>query len=234
VSRRLTLLRRFGSSGEGTFEASQLSSGTGSEREARLRLAATLVETGWTVQGIRLAQLVQVQDGAAAVEVLRLLYPLPHRAVVEREARANGLDPMFVAALIRQESLWDARAISPVGARGLMQIMPETGRGLAGNPAGWNADVLYDPETSIRLGTRFLRDLEQQYGDRAVDLLAGYNAGPHRIARWRALPEGRDAELLAERIPFEETRHYVKVVQGNQHIYRALYGGAGPAGTRSD
>ena len=111
--------------------------------------------------------------------------------------------------------------------------MPETGRGLAGNPGAWNADVLYDPGTSIRLGTRFLRDLEERFGQRAVDVLAAYNAGPHRIARWRALPEGRDPELLAERIPFEETRHYVKVVQGNAQVYRALYGAGPGAGTRS-
>jgi soluble lytic murein transglycosylase len=234
VSRRLALLRRFGSSGEGTFEASQLSSSMGSERQARLRLAATFVETGWMAQGIRLADLVRVQDGATALEVLRLLYPFPNRAIVEREARANGLDPMFVAGLIRQESLWDTRAISPAGARGLMQIMPETGRGLSGNPGSWNADVLYDPEISIRLGTRFLRDLKQQSGGRAVDVLAGYNAGPHRIARWRELPEGRDEELLAERIPFEETRHYVKVVQGNEQIYRALYRVADPAASNGE
>ena len=232
ASRRLAMLRRFGSAGEGAFEASQLSASHGSERQARLALAATLIETGWTVQGIRLAELVRAEDGAAAVDVLRLLYPFPDRAVVEREARENGLDPMLVAGLIRQESLWDARAISPAGARGLMQIMPETGRGLAGNPGGWHADVLYDPGTSIRLGTRFLRDLEERFGQRAVDVLAAYNAGPHRIARWRALPEGRDPELLAERIPFEETRHYVKVVQGNAQVYRALYGAGPGAGTR--
>jgi soluble lytic murein transglycosylase len=225
---RLVLLREFGRPADGAYEVERLESWAGTGRPARLQLAARLVESGWSIQGIRIAQQLQRQDGRWTGETARLLYPLPYRAWIERESRANGLDPFFVAALIRQESLFDSRATSPVGARGLMQVMPETGRTLArtlGIP--WTgADVLYDPETSIRMGTRFLADLVRQTGGRWTDVLAGYNAGPHRIARWKTLPEHADAELFAERIPFEETRGYVKVIHANERIYRLLYAGS--------
>jgi soluble lytic murein transglycosylase len=147
------------------------------------------------------------------------MYPLPYQAVIEREARARGLDPYFVAALIRQESRFNRNAKSGAGAVGLMQVMPATGKRL-----GASVGSLTDAETNIKLGTRFLGDLIRMYDERLDLVLAAYNAGPSRANRWRSFPEFAAQDLFVERIPFEETRDYVKVVQLNAAIYRAIYG----------
>ncbi|HEV2132256.1 MAG TPA: lytic transglycosylase domain-containing protein, partial [Longimicrobiaceae bacterium] len=117
--------------------------------------------------------------------------------------------------------------VSPAGAVGLMQVMPATGRGLAraAGIANFDPQMLRQPETNVRLGTRFLADLQRRYGGRATDVFAAYNAGPGRLVRWRTLPEYADEELFAERIPFQETRDYVKIVRFNAQMYRMLYGG---------
>ena len=91
---------------------------------------------------------------------LRILYPLPYRGIIQGEARLRGLDPAQVAAMIRQESWFNHTAVSGPGARGLMQVMPATGAGLAAG-AGirrWDADLLFNPEINVALGTRFLAE----------------------------------------------------------------------------
>jgi soluble lytic murein transglycosylase len=145
---------------------------------------------------------------------------------VTAAARANDLDPYLVAGLIRQESMFNPRARSAVGAIGLMQVMPATGARL-GRSLGLDevrASQLTDPAINLRIGTRFLADQIRAHNGRLVDAIAAYNAGPHRVERWREFPEHRDPELFAERIPFEETRDYVRIVRQNARIYRELYG----------
>lgn len=157
--------------------------------------------------------------------LLRILYPLPYRALIEREARTKGIDPYFVAALIRQESSFNPEAVSGAGAVGLMQVMPATGRHLSRKRTSLAATIkrLKQPEVNVTLGTRFLADMLEAYGNRADVVLVAYNAGPTRASRWRKFPEFKNKELFVERIPFGETRDYVKVVQLNAAIYRALY-----------
>jgi len=84
--------------------------------------------------------------------------------------------------------------------------------------------MLRDPEVNIRLGTRFLADQMQRHGGRLTDVFAAYNAGPTRMNRWRNFPEHADEEIFAERIPFEETRNYVKILRFNRELYRTIYG----------
>jgi soluble lytic murein transglycosylase len=134
----------------------------------------------------------------------------------------------MVAALIRQESSFMARAKSGPGAMGLMQVMPGTGAGLAAGAGirGWESEMLFNPEINVHLGTRYLAAQMRSYGGDLPNVFIAYNAGPGRVTRWRTFPEARDRELFTERIPFEETRDYVKILTRNIEIYRGLYGGA--------
>jgi len=120
--------------------------------------------------------------------------------------------------------MFDPAATSGVGARGLMQIMPEVGRGLA-QAAGfpiWDPVLLYQSDVSLQLGTRHLEELARRY-TRPVEVLAAYNAGASRVERWSERAGAADAELFAERIPYVETRDYVRIIQRNRDLYRSLY-----------
>jgi soluble lytic murein transglycosylase len=131
---------------------------------------------------------------------------------------------VLVAALIRQESNFNPRATSPVGARGLMQLMPDVGQGLASAKgiSSWNADMLYDPAVNIKLGTAHLRTLMRKYPE-VVKSLAAYNAGESRVEKWSTKTGAADPEVFTERIPFVETRDYVRIILRNRAYYSALY-----------
>jgi soluble lytic murein transglycosylase len=192
---------------------------------ARYPFAEGLASRGRVSDAVRLAHEIRRAQGWDD-RLLRIVYPMPYQELVTRYARDRGLDPYFVAGLIRQESMFNPVAVSPAGAIGLMQVMPATGADLA-RRAGispFDSSMLRDPELNVRLGTLFLRDMLARYDNDPVLALAAYNAGPTRATRWRNLPEFRDREVFVERIPFAETRHYAKVVQANAEIYRALYG----------
>ena len=131
----------------------------------------------------------------------------------------------MVAGLIRQESLFNPIAVSPAGAVGLMQVMPETGRSLARRVgiAGYSPAMLKDPDVNLRLGTLFLADQVRRYSN-LTEVFAAYNAGPGRVTAWRSFPERSDEDAFVERIPFAETRDYVKRLRLNRHVYELLYG----------
>ncbi len=157
-------------------------------------------------------------------EVWNLLLPSPHRTLIETHSARNGLDPNLVLGLIRQESAFSAEAHSPADARGLMQVLPGTGRALA-RSAGmtrFTAQKLYNPEINIALGTKHFASLLQRF-DRKVELaLAAYNAGEDRTRHW--MQDFGEIEMadFVERIPFSETRDYVKQVMTNASLYRML------------
>lgn len=192
---------------------------------ALLTLAEGLRDRGLAVDGIRLGLQLAARRGEWDARLLRLVFPLPYRGLILQEARRAGVDPMLLAALVRQESNFRTDARSRVGARGLAQIMPATGEWLGRRMDGYHERLLSVPEVNLRMGARYLGDLLDRY-DGATDLaLAGYNAGPARADRWRReLGYGRDVDGFRERIPFAETRHYVKVVLRNAALYRSLYG----------
>jgi soluble lytic murein transglycosylase len=154
----------------------------------------------------------------------RIVYPWPYREVVERYAKANGLDPYLVAAVIRVESSFRSSAVSPKGARGLMQIMPATGVWIAGemNLPNFHPDQLFDVELNIRMGTWYLRHLSEQF-DRKLVALAAYNGGRGNVKNWLEQGVWSGQEKDIERIPFSETRNYVRRVLRTQAIYRELY-----------
>jgi soluble lytic murein transglycosylase len=145
----------------------------------------------------------------------RLRYPLHYASIVRVHARNYHLDPAFVAAVIYQESKFDASARSDSGAVGLMQLRPATARGIAVRTGGsaFRVSDLTDPEINIRYGCWYLRHLFQKYGTERL-VLAAYNAGQGNVDRWRT--EGRGIE-------FSETRAYVEHVEDLKGIYRKAW-----------
>ena len=132
---------------------------------------------------------------------------------------------MLVSGVIRQESLFEARAVSRAGARGLMQLMLPTARQMArasGNVEP-GSDDLFRPEISVRYGTQYLRDKIAEFDGRVEVALAAYNAGEAKAREWAALLPAWDPDLYVELIGYAETRDYVRRVRYNQATYRALY-----------
>lgn len=194
--------------------------------EQLLRLAVALNDAGRTLDGIRLGLQVRGRGRSWDLTLVRVVYPFPYRQLVSSSARELGLDPHLVAGLIRQESAFSAAIVSPAGAIGLMQVMPATGRQLAAAAGirGFHTGTLETPELNIHLGTRFLAELLRRYEGDIPLVLSAYNAGPTRANRWRRFPEAEDPHRFTERIPFAETRGYVKNVTRNRALYRWLYG----------
>ncbi|MDX1567821.1 MAG: transglycosylase SLT domain-containing protein, partial [Longimicrobiales bacterium] len=198
-------------------------------QDTLLRLSLELSERGFSMDGIYVGWEVQSRGRAWDRWLVRAVYPFPYRDLVRLEAEEWGLDPFYLAALIRQESAFLAEARSGAGAMGLMQVIPSTGESMARSvgPAGFSEHHLLHPEVNLHLGAAFLARLHERFGDRSPLVLAAYNAGPTRASRWeRDFPEARELERFTERIPYEETRGYVKRVTRNVELYRWLYGSA--------
>ncbi|MGH9862222.1 MAG: transglycosylase SLT domain-containing protein [Candidatus Acidiferrales bacterium] len=151
-----------------------------------------------------------------------MMFPRPYWQVIQREARRQQLDPYLVAALIRQESRFEADALSSSGAYGLMQLMPGTARQLARRRA-LPESRLYEPELNIQLGTRFLAQLLARFGGSVEKALAAYNAGGTRVEEWGTRSATTDPAEFVESIPVGQTREFVYVVMRNYRFYRDLY-----------
>ena len=194
-------------------------------RAVTLGLAEALIERGRTIDGINLGWALFAEGDGWDQAVLRVTFPFPYRELVRREAAEWGVDPIMLAALIRQESAFKVDIVSHAGAIGLMQVMPPTGEQLARThgPVGFSPEVLATPEVNLHLGSAFLVDMTRRFGELPL-VLSAYNAGPTRATRWRNFPEASDMIRFTERIPFEETRGYVKNVRRNLGLYRLLYG----------
>jgi len=152
-------------------------------------------------------------------------YPLAYWSLVQQKAQERELDPHLILALIRQESLFDARARSPATALGLMQLIPPTAARVAkqlGLPAP-TPEKLFDPELNVNLGTQYLKDLLRRYSNNWFKAIAAYNAGEAAVDRWEREIATDDIEEFVERIPYSETRGYVKLVLRNHRIYKRLY-----------
>lgn len=157
-------------------------------------------------------------------EAWRAAFPLPYESKVRSEAAHNQLDPMLVAGLVRQESAFESKALSRVGAVGLMQVMPKTALKLARQlKVRYARARLTDPGYNLRLGSRYLANLIQGFGTPEA-ALAAYNAGEDRVAQWTAGQNYLEAAEFVESIPFTETREYVQIVMRNADVYRQVYG----------
>ncbi|MFN3681823.1 MAG: lytic transglycosylase domain-containing protein, partial [Nitrospira sp.] len=150
-------------------------------------------------------------------------YPVGLIPMITRH-NGGGVDPFLVAAIIREESQYDRQAVSQVGAIGLMQIMPATAKEVAqryGFPAV-TRDDLFDEETNVRIGIRYLEHLLARFYGNLVHAIAAYNAGPLVVQSWVVAFQGRSEDEFVELIPFQETRHYVKRVLRSYQEYRRL------------
>jgi soluble lytic murein transglycosylase len=175
---------------------------------------------------LRRLALLLVLAGAAAATVAyaesekpgwyaRLRYPLEYEHIVRGHAENYGLDPALLAAVIYQESRFDPDARSSSGAIGLMQLLPDTAKGIAVHTGGsrFRVEDLYDPELNVRYGSFYLRRLLRKYGEERL-ALAAYNAGQANVDEWRRRGRG---------IAFEETRHYVATVLEMRGVYARAY-----------
>ena len=226
VVARAGLLAQLGLDQESRWELDRLARSPDSSSERLLILANAFRSQGLASQAIQLARRALARGASGDARTYRLIYPVAHVDALLAEATEQGLDPSLVAALIRQESSFNPGATSPAGARGLAQVMPEVGERLARelNYPVWDPVLLYQPDVSIQLGAFHLRELLGRYDQRAY-ILAAYNAGSPRVDRWSKRIGVDDPEVFAEQISFVETRDYVRVIQRNEDIYRALYGG---------
>ena len=192
---------------------------------------AEMGEAGRSLRYLRRALGAAVEAGSPGLpaRLWQLYYPLGYGEHVRTAARAVGLDPFVVAAVIREESSYDPRARSGVGAVGLMQLMPDTARIVAqeiGRPLTEIA-ALWEPPMNITLGSRYLSQLNARFKEPLL-AVAAYNAGPHRVQRWVAERPQADLEEFVDQIPFDETRAFAKRVFTSWYHYRRLYG-TGPA-----
>ncbi len=156
--------------------------------------------------------------------VWELLFPVKHWEIISRQASKNNVDPNLVLGIIRQESAFKEEARSSANARGLMQVLPSTGRKVA-RQAGvtrYTAKKLYNAETNIALGIKHLSSMLQQYSGNEELALAAYNAGDDRADRWTKEFGLADMAEFVERIPFSETRGYIKQVLTNKAHYLLL------------
>jgi soluble lytic murein transglycosylase len=222
---RAELLEELGLGAEAEREYDWVTTEAQRSTDATLAAAHAFHERGLTPRAMRLANRALWADAPRDEYLFRVLYPVAYEPTLTRQAARHGLDRALLAALIRQESSFEPRATSVAGARGLMQIMPTVGRQLARSAdyPFWDAALLYQPDVSLELGTEHLAGLLRGYED-VTHALAAYNAGSSRAKRWLTKPGTDDPEVFVERIPFTETRGYVRVILRNREMYRTLYG----------
>ena len=192
----------------------------GMNDEALARAAKLAQEWGWHGRAIMtVARTPHLDD-------LEMRFPLAYQDRVLEQARNQDLDPAWMYAIVRQESAFMADARSPAGALGLMQIMPSTGRRIARSldkPLK-NRRQLLDADVSLEFGSTYLRTLLDQLDEHPVLAAAAYNAGIHRVERWRPLDRNMPADLWIETIPYRETREYVRRVTAYTTIYEQRLG----------
>jgi soluble lytic murein transglycosylase len=223
ASDRVAILKDVGMDTEAEFENSRLFKDAATSPQRLLATAHAFAGTDQAERSIALGKKALDQMGRSS-QNLRLYFPVVARETLVSSAKENDLDPILVASLIRQESLWNPRATSGAGARGLMQLLPSVGKSVAASKgiSPWDAALLYQPDVNIQLGTSHLSVLMRRYPN-VVRALAAYNAGESRVAKWSGKAGAEDPEIFTERIPFVETRDYVRIILRNRAYYDALY-----------
>ncbi|MET0814107.1 MAG: transglycosylase SLT domain-containing protein [Pseudoxanthomonas sp.] len=189
--------------------------------DTQRRLAVEVArDNGWFDRAVFSLGSASGQSRPDEQRLYELRFPLHHGDTIRREAAKNAIDPAWVAAEIRAESVFNPKARSGANAMGLMQVLPSTGAATAkslGLPWG-GAASLYDPDTNIMLGTAYLRQMENKYGAPYV-AIAAYNAGPAPTARWQSQRPNYDPDFWIETISYKETREYVARVLAFSVIY---------------
>lgn len=198
-------------------------------KESPLDAAASLLE-GKTAEALRTMHNVLDDRRKAghplkSLSLYRMAYPLMFTQAITPYAQKNRLDSWLVLALMRQESHFNPQAISSSNALGLMQLLPSTARDVAKweSLSGFAPALLFSPEVNIRLGTRYLGFLHQQFGGSSPHAVGAYNGGPGAMARWKAAIPTADLDLFIESIPYDQSRDYIKEVYTHYWLYKSLY-----------
>ena len=196
-------------------------------------LAKLYNEAGAFSDSVRLLQLYrnhvgEIEEKNLPIDYWKTFYPAVYTDIIHSEAKKNKVDPNFIKGLIKQESLYEEEALSVAGARGLMQIMPATGRRINAlqktKVSLEEDDDLFDPGINIRLGAAYLKQLEASTGKNKAYKLIAYNAGPGVLKKWKQrFKHIKDRDEFTESIPYPETRNYVKKVLRNYWLYKKLY-----------
>lgn len=227
--RRAVELRALGLEQEAGREVTWLLDRYVRNRAALVELITRLSEAGGYHQGLRLARLYfrdGLERGLEPVQpsLWSVAYPTVYLPTI-RALSSDRFDPYLAAAVIREESQYDARAVSRVGAIGLMQLMPTTAQAMAQRNGGTvGRDDLFDHETNIRYGVRYLEQLLGQFNGNLVHAVAAYNAGPPIVTSWIQKFGDKEPDEFVESIPYQETRQYVRRVLRSYREYRRLGG----------
>ena len=171
------------------------------------------------------------KNNAIPVELYRLLYPLYYTDLLQKHTTKYEIDPLFVAAMIREESRYNADIVSYAGAIGLMQIMPATGRELAGRLKipRFSTKILYNPDVNIQMGSWYMKSLMNQFDNNHALVAGAYNGGPGRMRRWIKAKQIPDLDEFIEDIGIDQTRRHIKKVIDSYIIYQQLYSNPTPA-----
>jgi soluble lytic murein transglycosylase len=241
----LAKARLLANAGLNEYIAQEIKADPNSSSWSALAEAQIYASYGETFRAVRAIKRALPGAASASVQSIplvywRILFPKAWWDTIEAESARNHLDPCLVASLIRQESEFDPSAISYANAYGLMQLLPSVGRTMAREEGMTHFQTfqLLDPETNIRLGARYLRQMLDRFGGVEEYALAAYNAGDSRVAEWQAAGPYSGMDEFVESIPFTETREYVEAILRNKETYNAIdnfahaQGGAGIASSR--
>jgi soluble lytic murein transglycosylase len=211
------------------YIAPEIRAADGSDEWGAFAEAEIYVSYGENFHAMRLMKRAMPFYTSAPIEAIpmtywRILFPQSYWGDIKAEAAKNGLDPYMVASLIRQETEFNANAISNKNAYGLMQLLPSVGKSMAKEEGNRHleANQLLDPSTNIRLGTRYLKQTLDKFGGQPEYAFAAYNAGDDRVLDWQSVGNYHGIDEFVESIPFTETREYVQAIIRNEEIYREL------------
>ena len=171
------------------------------------------------------------KNNAIPVELYRLLYPLYYTDLLQKHTTKYEIDPLFVAAMIREESRYNADIVSYAGAIGLMQIMPANGPEFASRLKipRFNKKMLYNPDINIQMGSWYMKSLMDQFDNNHALVAGAYNGGPGRMRRWIKAKQIPDLDEFIEDIGIDQTRRHIKKVIDSYIIYQQLYSNPTPA-----
>jgi len=228
-SPHLAKARLLANAGLNEYIAQEIDADPDSSSWSALATAQIFASYGQTFRALRaikraLPYAASVPIKAIPLVYWRILFPEPWWETIKAESAKNNLDPYFVASLIRQESEFNPAVVSYANAYGLMQLLPSVGRAMARQEGmrHFQTYQLLDPETNIRLGTRYLRQMLDKFDGVQEYALAAYNAGDYRVVDWRADGPYQGMDEFVESIPFTQTREYVQAILRNEEIYKEI------------
>jgi soluble lytic murein transglycosylase len=236
-SPHLAKARLLANAGLNDYIAAEIAADPDSSSWSALAEAQIYASYGETYRAMRALKRALPYAASASIKSIplaywRILFPKAWWETIKTESAKNNLDPYFVLSLIRQESEFNPSVVSYANAYGLMQLLPSNGKQLAREEGMTHFQTfqLLDPETNIRLGTRYLRQMLDQVGGVPEYAMAAYNAGESRVIDWQAAGPYSGMDEFVESIPFTQTRDYVEAILRNEETYRAIDAAAAAQG----